>query len=282
MNRPGYVFDNAAPQAEQRFTTLEQLYDEVTFRNLSAVGMGPGWHCLEVGAGGGSVARWLACRAGPAGHVLATDLNPRWMPPTDIPALEVRRHDIVCDPLPEAKFGLIHARLVLVHLPEREAVLRRLSAALRPGGWLVIEDFDMDLIRRPAVRGSHGADLFGKYWQAMMAVLASHGADAGYAQTLPWLLEDAGLQDVQAEGHLVVSRGGSPGAGLQRANLEQTRDELAATGLITHAEMGELCDVLADPRASYLQPVLVSARGRRPRKDNQRAAHSADHMERRR
>lgn len=267
MNRTGYAFDNAAPQAEQRFTSLEYLYDEVTFRHLSATGVGPGWRCLELGAGGGSVARWLASRVGPAGRVLATDLNPRWMPPAGMPALEVRRHDIVCDPLPEAEFGLIHARLVLVHLPEREAVLRRLIAALRPRGWLVIEDFDMDLIRRPAVRGSHGAELYAKYWQALMAMLASHGADAGYAQTLPRLLEDNGLQDVQVEGHLVVSRGGSPGSGLQRANLEQTRDELAATGLITHAETGQLCDVLADPRASFLQPVLVSARGRRPHRD---------------
>src|SRR5690242_1537222 len=89
-----YVFDNAAPQAGQRFTSLEALYDQVTFRHLAATGVGAGWRCLEVGAGGGSVARWLAHRAGPTGHVLATDINPRWIPPPDIPWLHVSRHDI--------------------------------------------------------------------------------------------------------------------------------------------------------------------------------------------
>lgn len=51
-------------------------------------------------------------------------------------------HDIVKDPLPAHSFDLIHARLVLAHLPARDQVLPRLVASLRPGGWLVVEDFD--------------------------------------------------------------------------------------------------------------------------------------------
>jgi trans-aconitate methyltransferase len=48
----------------------------------------------------------------------------------------------VTDPLPDAAFDLIHARLVLIHVPEREEVLARLVAALKPGGWMVEEEFD--------------------------------------------------------------------------------------------------------------------------------------------
>jgi hypothetical protein len=70
-----YVFDNAAEeQTRERFATLPRLYDPGTIRHLEALGVGAGWRCLEVGAGGGSVARWLAERVGPIGRVLATDI----------------------------------------------------------------------------------------------------------------------------------------------------------------------------------------------------------------
>jgi len=60
----------------------------------------------------------------------------------------VIRHDVGVDPLPEAAFDLVHARLVLIHVPQAAAALARLAAALRPGGWLVIEDFDPTFIDR--------------------------------------------------------------------------------------------------------------------------------------
>ena len=70
-----YIFDNAASQASQRFGSLEALYDPRTLTMLEATGVGPGWQCLEVGAGGGSVAAWLAERVGASGHVLVTDID---------------------------------------------------------------------------------------------------------------------------------------------------------------------------------------------------------------
>lgn len=258
-----YVFDNAAPEAEQRFTGLEALYDPVTFRNLNGTGVGTGWQCLEVGAGGGSVARWLAERVAPAGHVLATDLDPQWIPPADRSSLEVRRHDIVRDPLPEAAFDLVHTRLVLIHLPQRQAVLRRLAAALRPGGWLVIEDFDLNLVPRQTLGSDRGDELIDTYFRAIVAVLARRGADPAFARMLPRLLEETGLGDVQAEGHLAFSRGDSSGAQVQRANAEQTRGPLIATGLMTSADIDELCEVFTDPASAFVGPVLISARGRR-------------------
>ena len=38
-----------------------------------------GARCLEVGAGSGSMALWMAARVGETGHVLATDINPRFV-----------------------------------------------------------------------------------------------------------------------------------------------------------------------------------------------------------
>lgn len=68
-----YIFDNAVTaETELRFAGLETTFDPSTIRYLTSVGVADGWACWEIGAGGGSIARWLADRVGPAGSVLAT------------------------------------------------------------------------------------------------------------------------------------------------------------------------------------------------------------------
>jgi len=71
---------------------------------------------LPVGAGAGSVARWLADVVGPGGEVVATDVSTIHLDGFERPNLEVREHDILVDPLPEGRFDLIHARLLVEHL----------------------------------------------------------------------------------------------------------------------------------------------------------------------
>src|SRR5215831_17585922 len=74
-----YLLDSAAAQTGQRFSGLEATFDGATCRYLAATGVGAGWSCWEIGAGGGSVARWVAGQVAPAGSVLATDLEIKWM-----------------------------------------------------------------------------------------------------------------------------------------------------------------------------------------------------------
>ena len=114
-----YALDNAAVQAGDRFSALSELFDAGTIDHIEQRGITSGWHCLELGGGGGSIAAWLSERVGPTGRVVVTDINTRFLDPLQRPNLEVRRHNIVTDPLPEGAFDLIHARLVLMHLPER-------------------------------------------------------------------------------------------------------------------------------------------------------------------
>src|SRR5438477_229199 len=92
------------------------------------------------GAGGGSIALWLAEQVGPSGSVLATDIDTRFLEGLARPNLAIRRHDIATDALPEAAFDLVHARFVLVHVPQRDTALQRMVRALKPGGWLVVEE----------------------------------------------------------------------------------------------------------------------------------------------
>ena len=87
-----YIFDNAAErETAERFSSLETLHDPDTIRHLLGTGVGQGWRCLEIGGGNGSIARWLADCVGPEGHVLATDIDPRFLTSSGRANLEVRR-----------------------------------------------------------------------------------------------------------------------------------------------------------------------------------------------
>src|SRR5262245_4758036 len=122
-----YAFDNALPAQLQRLRTLEELWDAGTFRHLEALGVSRTHRCLEIGAGGGSVAAWLSERAG---HVLATDLDTRYL--EERPNLEVRVHDVLQSELPDREFDLIHLRQLLAWVPDRPEALKRIHAALKP------------------------------------------------------------------------------------------------------------------------------------------------------
>ena len=95
-----------------------------------------------MGAGAGSVARWLAAQVGPAGQVVATDTNPRFLAAAEKAGVEVRRHNILAGPLEPGRYDLAHCRALLLHLADPRQAVRNMAAALRPGGWLLIEDAD--------------------------------------------------------------------------------------------------------------------------------------------
>jgi len=257
-----YVFDNAHGETRERFPALSDLYDSETIRCLQAVGVVPGWRCLEVAAGGGSIARWLAGQVGSGGRVLATDLDTRFLESLADPAIEVRRHDIVRDPMPEPAFDLVHARLILVHLPERELALAKLAGALKPGGWLVCEEFDS--LSMPADPARHPDEHALKAQAAMQRVMASRGANTRYGRNLAARMRAHGLVDIRAEGRMAMWQGGSAGARLYRANFEQLREELLRIGSLTQAELDDDLARLDDPRTLFPSPVMWTVCGRRP------------------
>lgn len=258
-----YLLDNAAPQAGGRFAGLEACYDQSTCGYLSALGLGEGWRCWEIGAGSGSVARWMAAQVGESGSVLGTDLNLDWIDAGMPRQVELRRHDVTSDEIPSSSYDLIHARLVLVHLPGRDEVIERLVAALAPGGWLVLEEFDHTLPPCPEPT-SDEQRTFNRVREAFSELLDRRGANTTtYPRTLPWRMQRAGLVQTGAEGRLAFATGTSPGAAVQRANLVQTGDQAVDAGLITADDVTTFLRVLDDPGFTFTMPLLISAWGRR-------------------
>src|SRR5260370_36471162 len=264
-----YIFDNAAQQASQRFASLETLLDPWTIRHLETTGIGPGWQCWEVGAGGGSIARWLGERCGPTGHVLVTDIDPRFLVESAAlahPQIEIQRHDIGSDPRPSQSFDLIHARLVLIHVPAREQALEQMVTALGPGGWLVVEDFDETLLDRTyPTSNAEAIALFRKMSQAQQRLMAARSGELAltWGRSLYQRLRAHGLVNVGMEGSLALREGRSPGAHLIRANFEQIRQEAITAGFITNEEVAHMLTLLDDPDFAVSAPVMFTAWGRR-------------------
>lgn len=257
-----YLLDNRAEAAGRRLRALSAVLDRWTFRHLDDLGITGGWSCWEVGAGGPSVPSWLADRVGTGGRVLATDIDTSWAQSAAGSGIEVRRHDVARDEPPSSGFDLVHARLVLVHVTDRTEALRRMVAALRPGGWLLLEDADPALQPLSSLEVLGPADeLANRIRTGFRALLAGRGADLAYGRTLPRLLTEAGLQDVAADAYLPVAMPAC--RELEITTIEQIRESLLTNGIATVEEIERHLANVAAGRLGLAQPPLISAWGRR-------------------
>jgi SAM-dependent methyltransferase len=249
-----YAFVGEKPE---RLAGIEATWDPGTMFRLEALGTGPGWRCLEAGAGGGSVAAWLANRVGPTGHVIATDLETTLLEPLAGDNLEVLKHDLLADELPADAFDLVHARLLLEWLGDRDA-LQRLVAAIAPGGWLLVEDFDW-AIGGPA----DDAAVLCKAYEAILGLLQSIGYQRHYGRTLLARLEQAGLSELGNDVRAYVLHGGSPGTAFERFSFHAQRDRLIASQALSEPEVDEALRALNDPAHYFLTPAMFAAWGRK-------------------
>jgi|SRR5215831_2356884 len=253
-----YAFRNDWDRARQRLAFLEQGLDPGTFRRVRALGIAAGWQCLEVGAGGGSVAQWLCSQVGASGRVVAIDLDTRFLDGLHEPNLEVRRHNLISDSLPENSFDLVHTRMVLMHIHSREEILPRLVSALKPGGWLVIEEADV----YPILATASGSCR--QVWEAFGKTMVQDAEVAPqWARQLPQLLAKQGLQEVAAEGEITMFPGSSHMAEFWRLTWTQVREKILEAGLDANI-LEDVLRMLSDPTEWFTGPAIIAAWGRRP------------------
>jgi len=197
------------------------------------------------------------------GRVVATDIDCSLLDSNDAANLEIRRHDIVSDELPERAFDLVHARMVLEHLPERAQVLSKLTASLKPGGWLVLEDQDIVSVT-PA--STHSAGVNSQFMirsLALVRLLAAAGVDLEYGRRLYDDLRSENLVDVCAEGRFSPVAGGSSLAKFWRLTWEQLGPQLIGSGLLSEWDVSEFIEQLDDPQFVWMSPTIMAAWGRR-------------------
>ena len=260
MAEDDYVGSHTAEAFErERLGLLQRLHDPWSQRNLTALGIQQGWRCLEVGAGHGSVARWLAAQVGPQGRVVATDINPRFLSQIELPNVEVRQHDIRTDSLEPGMYDLAHCRAVLTHLPNPLLAVKRMLAALRIGGWLLVEEPDASSLR--AVDEKHPlAEFFNRKPPEVFERLSHVSAHNVYiGRRTRGLLEEAGLTDIGNEGYTWIVHGGE----LDARTMCMTFQAGIERGLLSQAEYAELQKVFSDLSFSYVTLTHFAAWGKR-------------------
>jgi SAM-dependent methyltransferase len=255
----GYALDNSWDRAKRRLARLEEYLDPLTQRRMTKLGIRDGLKCLEVGGGGGSVATWLCEQVGPTGRVVATDINIQFLQDIKRSNFEAKRHDITVDSLPPSEFDFVHTRWLLHHLPEPERAIRRMIEALRPGGWLLLEEVDFF----PVYTSSSKA--YADFMAALTStVVKTSGRDCFWARALPELVAGMGLLQVGGEGDFSVIQGGSPIAEFFSLTADQMRQRMLESGVQSAEQLDHALGLLNDPRFWAFGGGGVAVWGQRP------------------
>jgi len=251
MRPVSYTWDNAMVEGRRRLALLEHSLDPSTFRRLEGIGVAPGWRCLDVGAGGGTVCEWLCRRVAPTGHVTAIELDARFIRSLDLANFDVREENVVDADLPPAMFDLVHTRWTLMHIPERERVLQKLVDCLAPGGTLFVEEPDGISVRTLDRSGFRSLCL------RVFEIIQSRGSHPDWSRDLPFKMTSLGLGNVRAEGETPYFRGASELAEFWRLSWGRVRDAVAQTGTDITQWDRELAE-LDDPTRLFVSPMTIA------------------------
>lgn len=265
MEQPEYVAARTADDFElERLGILQAIGDPRTRERVEMLGIHRGWSCLEVAAGAGSVASWLAEQVAPSGRVVATDIDTRFLDALDAPGLEVRKHNILSDDLERDAFDLVHCRALLLHLPDRDLALARMVGALKPGGWLFVEDYDYQAMAAADPTHPESAE-FNRIMKVSMGYFVSAGIlDASFGARLRGVVEALGLVEFGHAGLTSVMRGGELGAHFSAIGAEMTRPLLVGRGVLTDEEVDAHIRRLEDPNFMLTDCVTYQCWGRKP------------------
>jgi SAM-dependent methyltransferase len=251
-----YAFPHAGTDERRRLELFAERLDPLTVRRIKALVLAPGARCLEVGGGRGSIARWLCEYVGPTGRVTATDLETGFLSELALPNLDVVRHDVTSDEFPDESFDLVHVRAVLMHLPDRMAVLRRMASWLAPGGWLLAEDCDFGLWQ---------AD-FDPIWAAHPRAWHEAFPNGSLAQGRAVLrqIHQLGLEDIGADAELDIVQPGTALAEFYQLSVAAMAGPVISSGVLTDEEQARLEGRLDDPDFLGCGFAFIGAWGRRP------------------
>jgi hypothetical protein len=152
---------------------------------------------------------------------------------------------------------------VLTFLPRPAETITKIAAALKPGGWLLIEEPDcVSAIPDPSMAPAAAA-LSKKGWDAVLSHVHSQGYDSEFGRHLYHDVAISGFADLQAEGFVAMALGGTPFAKFWKITLEQVQDHVLKAGLLTVAELEDYRSLLDSPEYRWMAPTIISVWGRR-------------------
>lgn len=258
MTQDTYIFDGTSDQAElERLRMLEDVFDDKSKQWLRSTGPLLGRRCLEVGAGAGSIAAWLASEVGTSGKVVAVDANTRFLRglPPEVQVIE-GAFGVVA--LPAGSFDLIHARYVLIHNADAGTLLDAMLQALKPGGALLLEEPDFSAAAA-FTGGPNLRQAFDNVKRAIGQTFSARRMDYAFGSALPGLVGSRGAKVVAMEYDCAVANGGSKLAEMMRLSTLALRDKYVATGLASPEDIAGYAEFSVSPTCwgSYYATVRI-------------------------
>lgn len=159
---------------------------------------------------------------------------------------------------PGQPFDLVDARLLLSHLRDPVAMLRKLAVRTRPGGVLVVQDYDV-----PVVDIWPSLATWGEFERVIGGVYEKTGRDLRFGRKLPLHFVAAGLGEPDGADVVGVP---APTAeiswlyeGVYRSVLPAALRLGVTTEAASQAFLAEIATVTADRAHVGLTPLLISA-----------------------
>jgi SAM-dependent methyltransferase len=253
-----YTLSHEIVGERQRLALMSSLLDPNERARFSPLGVGPGWRCLELGCGNGSIAQALAEAVGPTGHVVASDIDLAYLADLRMPGLEVRRIDILQDVIEEGYYDFVVARALLHHLTPARSALERMIAALKPGGVLLSIEPDMlpcTVTEPEAMR---------TFWQGWLKWSVEAGIDYFIGRKIPAWLDSLGLVEVAGEGHTAQFNGDSRWATYWTSTMRELAPALVRSGHVSEKMLQEFHSCYQDPHYWTSIMTFIENWGRKP------------------
>jgi SAM-dependent methyltransferase len=237
---------------------------------LERLALLPGQSAIDLGCGPRGIIDLLSAAVSPGGRVVGLDANPEHVAMADdyarqsgLANVEVVAADARHTGLPSDSFDLVHARTLLVTIPEPAAVVREMVRLAKPGGWVASQEPDVE--HRLCYPPLPAWDRLGEIFQASFG---RAGADLFIGRRLTELFRAAGLAEIGVTAHASAY----PAGHSRRTILPDLARSLHATilelGLANERELSDLDravrEHLADPRTVAIGHLLFVAWGRKP------------------
>ncbi len=238
---------------------------------LDAIGVRPGWHCLDLGCGVGGIMDLLSRRAGPGGRVVGVDNDPdklaaaaQWARAERLEGLELVEADIYGTGLPGGAFDLVHLRFVFTTIGRHEALLAEALRLTRPGGVLAVQEADTTML---ACHPPHPA--WDRLKEAVTGTFAALGADTRVGRRMFAMLHRRGLTDLGLRVCLLGFTREHPMADFLPATALSMRRAIVGAGLLSAGDLDACVRAcrrhLADPATTSTSYVVFQVWGRTPR-----------------
>lgn len=260
-----YLLDKEYIEAKNRLTIKENIQDPATLECLEKIGVKKGWHCLELGGGGGSITIRLCEKTGKDGCVTVIDTETRFLEQLKFENLEVIKADISDYDFGAEKYDLIHGRDILLHIKNRDEVLENLCKAVRHNGWILLEEPDVSADTPDPSSSEAEKNLYNKVTDAIYLYLQRNGVDPYYGATLLGKMRKSGFIQLNAEGRVPMYTGGIDKQKTPHIlAFEQLENDLIKNRYSTKEEFTEFLKLFTNKNFAWREGLTMSVWGRKP------------------